>query len=70
MTRPTTEQLKESLEQLVKTYNEAVKTQQNCKEAIIATQAVLKDRELEDGNSNNVTSEITEDRNNLYTATN
>ena len=61
MTRPTTEQLKESLEQLVKTYNEAVKTQQNCKEAIIATQAVLKDRELEDGNSNTVTSEITED---------
>ena len=61
MTRPTTEQLKESLEQLVKTYNEAVKTQQNCKEAIIATQAVLKDREVEDGNSNTVTSEITED---------
>ena len=61
MTRTTTEQLKESLEQLVKTYNEAVKTQQNCKEAIIATQAVLKDRELEDGNSNTVTSEITED---------
>ena len=61
MTRPTTEQLKESLEQLVKTYNEAVKTQQNCKEAIIATQAVLKDRELEDGDSNTVTSEITED---------
>ena len=61
MTRPTTEQLKTSLEQLVETYNEAVKTQQNCKEAIIATQAVLKDRELEDGDSNTVTSEITED---------
>jgi len=61
MTRPTTEQLKSSLEQLVETYNEAVKTQQNCKEAIIATQAVLKDRELEDGDSNTVTSEITED---------
>jgi len=61
MTRPTTEQLKSSLEQLVETYNEAVKTQQNCKEAIIATQAVLKDRELEDGDSNTVTSEIAED---------
>tara|TARA_R100001509_G_C4712059_1_gene163661 strand:- start:123 stop:308 length:186 start_codon:yes stop_codon:yes gene_type:complete len=61
MTRPTTEELKSSLEQLVKTYNEAVKTQQNCKEAIIATQAVLKDRELEDGDSNTVTSEIAED---------
>ena len=61
MPRPTTEQLKSSLEQLVEAYNEAVKTQQNCKEAIIATQAVLKDRELEDGDSNTVTSEITED---------
>ena len=61
MTRPTTEELKSSLEQLVQTYNEAVKTQQNCKEAIIATQAVLKDRELEDGDSNTVTSEIAED---------
>ena len=61
MTRPTTEQLKSSLEQLVETYNKAVKTQQDCKNAIIATQAVLKDRELEDGDSNTVTSEITED---------
>ena len=61
MTRPTTEQLKSSLEQLIKTHNEAVKTQQSCKEAIIATQAVLKDRELEDGDSNTVTSEIAED---------
>jgi len=61
MTRPTTEELKTSLEKLVETYNTAVQTQQNCKEAIIATQAVLKDRELEDGDSNTVTSEITED---------
>ena len=61
MTRPTTEQLKSSLEQLIETYNKAVKTQQDCKEAIIATQAVLKDRELEDGDSNTVTSEIAED---------
>ena len=61
MTRPTTEQLKSSLAQLVETYNKAVKTQQDCKDAIIATQAVLKDRELEDGDSNTVTSEITED---------
>ena len=61
MTRPTTEQLKSSLEQLIETYNKAVKTQQDCKNAIIATQAVLKDRELEDGDSNTVTSEITED---------
>ena len=51
MTRPTTEQLKTSLEELVKKYNDAVQTQANCKDAIIATQAVLKDRELEDGES-------------------
>ena len=61
MTRPTTEQLKTSLEQLVETYNKAVKTQQDCKEAIIATQAVIKDRELKDGDSNTVTSEIAKD---------
>tara|TARA_R100000315_G_scaffold11532_1_gene3654 strand:- start:47 stop:232 length:186 start_codon:yes stop_codon:yes gene_type:complete len=59
MTRPTTEQLKSSLEQLVKTYNESIQTQQNCKEAIIATQAVLKDRELEDGNTNDTNSKST-----------
>ena len=57
MTRPTTEELKTSLEQLVETYNQAIQTQQNCKEAIIATQAVLKDRELEDGDTNNTTFE-------------
>ena len=61
MTRPTTEQLKQSLEQLIKTYNEAVQTQQNCKDSIIATQAVLKDRELENGDTNNTTSESEED---------
>jgi len=59
--KPSTEELKSSLEQLVETYNKAVKTQQDCREAIIATQAVLKDRELEDGDSNTVTSEIAED---------
>tara|TARA_R100001015_G_scaffold17324_2_gene9455 strand:- start:571 stop:756 length:186 start_codon:yes stop_codon:yes gene_type:complete len=61
MTRPTTEELKTSLEQLVKTYNQAIQTQQNCKEAIIATQAVLKDRELEDGTANDTNSQTTED---------
>ena len=61
MTKPSTEELKKQLEQLVQAHNEAVQTQQKCKEAIIATQAVLKDRELEDGDSNTVTSEITED---------
>ena len=45
MTRPSTEELKKQLVQLVQTHNEAVQTQQKCKEAIIATQAVIQDRE-------------------------
>ena len=61
MTRPTTEELKTSLQQLLETYNKAVQTQQNCKEAIIATNAILKDRELEDGDTNDITSESEED---------
>ena len=61
MTRPTTENLRTSLQQLIETYNKAVQTQQNCKEAIIATNAVLKDRESEDGDTNDTTSEPTED---------
>ena len=61
MTRPSTEQLKEKLKTLVAEYNKFIDIQQKCKEEIIATQAVLKDRELEDGDSNTVTSEITED---------
>ena len=59
--KPSTEELKTQLEQLVKAHNEAVQTQQKCKDAIIATQAVIQDRELEDGDSNTVTSEIAED---------
>ena len=61
MTKPSTEELKKQLEQLVQTHNEAIHTQQKCKEAIIATQAVIQDRELQDGNTDTVTSEITED---------
>ena len=61
MTRPSTQQLKEKLKELVAEYNKSLDIQQKCKEAIIATQAVLKDRELEDGDSNTVTSEIAED---------
>jgi len=61
MTRPTTEQLKETLQELVTKHNEALKVQNECKAQIIAIQAVIKDRELEDGDSNTVTSEIAED---------
>ena len=61
MTRPTTEQLKQTLNELVQNYNKAIDVQQQTKEQIIAVRAVIEDRELEDGDSNTVTSEITED---------
>ena len=50
MTKPSTEQLKETLQQLVTKHNEAVQVQNQCKEQIIAVQAVIADRE--DGNTN------------------
>jgi len=61
MIRPTTEQLKQTLKELVQNYNKAIDVQQQTKEQIIAVRAVIEDRELEDGDSNTVTSEITED---------
>ena len=54
--KPSTEELKKQLEELVQTYNDAVQTQQKCKNAIIATQAVIQDRESEDGNTETDTS--------------
>ena len=57
--KPSTEELKKQLEQLVQTYNEAVQTQQKCKEGIIATQAVIQDRE--DGNTNDSNSTDSKD---------
>jgi hypothetical protein len=54
MTKPSTEQLKETLQKLVKQHNEAIQVQQNCKEQIIAIQAVIQDRE--DGDTNDSTS--------------
>ena len=59
--KPSTEELKTQLEQLVKAYNEAIQTQQKCKDAIIATQAVIQDRELEDGDTDTGTSSSSED---------
>ena len=56
--KPSTEELRTQLEQLVKTYNESVQTQQKCKDAIIATQAVIQDRESQDGNTDTVTSSL------------
>ena len=49
--KPSTEELKENLQNLIKKHNEALDIQAQCKEAIIATQAVLKDRE--DGDTDN-----------------
>ena len=59
MTRPTTEQLKETLQELVTKHNEAIRVQNQCKEQIIAIQAVIQDRE--DGDTNNNSSESTND---------
>ena len=55
--RPSTEELKTTLANLVKNYNQAVEVQAQTKEQIIAVQAVIQDRELEDGDTNNTTSE-------------
>jgi len=57
--KPSTEELKTKLEKLIQTYNEAVQTQSNAKEAIIAVQAVIQDRE--DGNTEDSNSTDTED---------
>ena len=59
--KPSTEELKQQLEQLVKAYNEAIETQQKCKNAIIATQAVIQDRESQDGDTDTVTSSLPKD---------
>ena len=54
MTKPSTEQLKQNLQQLINQHNEAIQVQQNCKEQIIAVQAVIQDRE--DGDTNDTDS--------------
>ena len=59
MTKPSTEQLKETLQQLIIQHNEAIQVQNNCKEQIIAIQAVIQDRE--DGDTNDSTSADSED---------
>ena len=59
MTKPSTEQLKETLQQLITQHNEAIQVQNNCKEQIIAVQAVIQDRE--DGDTNDSTSADSED---------
>ncbi len=55
MAKPSTEQLKETLQQLVKQHNEAIEVQNNCKQQIIGIQAVIQDREDGDTNDSNST---------------
>ena len=55
MTKPSTEQLKETLQELVTKHNEALKVQNQCKEQIIAVQAVIQDRGDGDTNDSNST---------------
>ena len=50
MTKPSTEQLKETLQELVTKHNEALQIQNQCKQQIIEIQAVIQDRG--DGNTN------------------
>ena len=60
MSKPSTEELKTALESLIKNYNQAVEVQAQTKEQIIAVRAVIQDRELEDGDTNNTTPKPTE----------
>ena len=57
--KPSTEQLKEALKEQVNKYNEAVQTQSQCKDQIIALQAVIQDRE--NGDTANSSSDYSED---------
>ena len=58
--KATTEQLKQHLKELVDNYNTAVDTQKQCKEKIIAVNAVIQDRELNNGNTSNGASKVSE----------
>ena len=58
--KPSTETLKESLQQLITKYNEVVQIQATCKDQIIAVKAVIQDREFEDGDTENNSSTSSE----------
>jgi len=57
--KPSTEELKKQLEELVTKHNEALQIQNQCKEQIIAISAVIQDRG--DGNTDNNSSDYSED---------
>ena len=57
--KPSTEQLKKTLQELVNKYNEAIQVQNTCKQQIIAIQAVIQDRE--NGDTDDNSSDYSED---------
>ena len=57
--KPSTEQLKETLQELVTKHNEAIQVQNQCKEQIIAINAVIQDRV--NGDTDNSSSDYSED---------
>ena len=59
MTKPSTEQLKQNLQELVAQFNQALQVQNQCRDQIIALEAVIQDRE--DGNTEDSNSTDSED---------
>ena len=57
--KPSTEELKEKLQELVTKHNEALKVQNECREQIIAVNAIIQDRT--DGDTDNSNTTDTED---------
>ena len=57
--KPSTEELKEKLQELVTKYNETLRVQNEYKEQIIATNAVIQDRV--NGDTDNNSSDYSED---------
>jgi len=57
--KPSTEELKEKLQELVTKYNETLRVQNQYKEQIIATNAVIQDRV--NGDTDNNSSDYSED---------
>ena len=57
--KPSTEELKERLQELVTKYNETLRVQNEYKEQIIATNAVIQDRV--NGDTDNNSSDYSED---------
>ena len=57
--KPSTEELTEKLQELITKYNETLRVQNEYKEQIIATNAVIQDRV--NGDTDNISSDFSED---------